>query len=190
MHLGGIVNDFLAQCICELHTGTPPRFTVEQRAAVNCAAQHLFKAHRLCAQLQFVTAVIFGLAAFVFDGVRQPQPFVPGKRNALRTAPEFNHIALTAQPERKGIYAQTAGNDSVAAALAETFVMRTLVHQFALDSAKIFRPLLLNVYQRPLPPAEAEVLQAGDHQAVVRLVHHESLSQVTPSGIFSATVTV
>ena len=115
---------------------------------------------------------------------------MPGKRNALRTAPEFNNIALTAQAERKGVYAQTAGNDRVAAALAETFVMRTLVHQFTLNRAKIFRPLLLNVYQRPLPPAEAEVLQAGDHQAVIRLVHHESLSQVTPSGIFSATVTV
>ena len=109
---------------------------------------------------------------------------------ALRTAPEFNNIALTAQAESERVDAQTARDDRVAAALAKALIVCALVHDLTFDSAEILRPLLLDMYQCPLPTAEAKMLQAGDHQAIVRLVHYDSLSQVTPSGMLSLTVTV
>ena len=112
------------------------------------------------------------------------------ERYALRAALEFYNVALTAQAESERVDAQTARDDRVAAALAKALIMRALMHDFPFDSAEILRPLLLNMYQCPLSAAEAKMLQAGDHQAIVRLVHYDSLSQVTPSGMLSLTVTV
>ena len=65
-----------------------------------------------------------------------------------------------------------------------------LMQKRALRGAQILRPLLLDMDQCPLPPAEPEVLQAGDHQAVVGIIHYDFRSQCTPSGSVSATVTV
>ena len=115
---------------------------------------------------------------------------MPVHRNALRAALELDDVALPAQTEGEGVYTQTARYDRVAAAFTQALIMRALMHKLTLDRAKVFRPLLLDVYQRPLSPAETEMLQPGDHQTIVRLVHYDSLSQVTPSGMCSSTVTV
>lgn len=64
------------------------------------------------------------------------------------------------------------------------------VVQLPFGGAQIFRPLLLQVDQCPLTAAEGKVLDAGHQQVVVRRVHQLNLSQVTPSGRVSATVTV
>ena len=65
------------------------------------------------------------------------------------------------------------------------------VKKVALHGAQVFRPLVFNVDQRPLPPAEGEVLQAGELEEVLVPVHgHPIRVQVTPAGrAASSTVT-
>lgn len=64
------------------------------------------------------------------------------------------------------------------------------VVELAFDGAAVLRPLLLQMDERPLAAAEAKVLDARQGQPVVCAAHQDSLSQVTPSGRVSATVTV
>lgn len=46
----------------------------------------------------------------------------------------------------------------------------------------VFRPLVFRTDQRPLPAAEAEMLNAGELELVGFPVHQCILVQVTPSG--------
>ena len=46
------------------------RLAVKERPRRNRYAEHLLQADRLCAELDFVGPVRFGLVAFVFDGER------------------------------------------------------------------------------------------------------------------------
>ena len=110
-----------------------------------------------------------------------PQPVVPMQRNALRAALELNDVALPAQTEGEGVYTQTARYDRIAAAFTQAPVMRALMHKLALDRAKVFCPLLLDVYQRPLSPAEAEMLQSGDHQTIVLVIFHQLFRESAPA---------
>ena len=77
--------------------------------------------------------------------------------------------------------------DRAPASWAET-VVAALMQQMPLGGPKVFGPLLLQVDQSPLTPAEGKVLNAGYHQITVG-VHQASLSQVTPAGIWLSTVT-
>ena len=45
------------------------------------------------------------------------------------------------------------------AALKQRLVVRALVHELPLHRTHVFRPLLLDMNQRPLPAAEREMLQ-------------------------------
>ena len=60
----------------------------------------------------------------------------------------------------------------------------------SLNRPQIFRPLLFDMNERPLPPAETEVLQSGNHQALIRRIHYDLLSQRTPSGRSASTQTI
>ena len=117
------------------------------------------------------------MTALVLDRVRQPQPVMSVQRDALRIAAKLHNVALAAETERQRINAQTARDDPVAAALAQLLIMGALVQKRALSRTQILRPLLLNVDQCPLPPAKPEVLQTGDHQAVVGVIHRRSLPE-------------
>lgn len=70
--------------------------------------------------------------------------------------------------------------------------MGPLVHEGAVRGAKVFRPLVLHMDQRPLPPAEFEVLKAGELEVVLlKILAHPMRVQVTPEGMApSSTVTV
>lgn len=46
------------------------------------------------------------------------------------------------------------------------------MQDMALYSQKVVVPLLLNVYQRPLPGTEPEVLNSREHKHIVIAVHH------------------
>ena len=84
----------------------------------------------------------------------------------------------------------STGDEQIFAALGLGVVVAAGVVQLPFGGAQIFRPLLLQVNQCPLTAAEGKVLDAGHQQVVVRRVHQLNLSQVTPSGRVSATVTV
>ena len=61
--------------------------------------------------------------------------------------------------------------------------MGALMKQMSLNGAQIFRPLPLDVDQRPLAAAEGEVLQPGQSKIVFLLPDgHTICVQDTPSG--------
>ena len=69
--------------------------------------------------------------------------------------------------------------------------MGILVHEGAIHCAKIFRPLVFNVDQRPTPTAEFEVLETGELEEILLRIDHPIRVQVTPAGrCSSSTVTV
>ena len=66
--------------------------------------------------------------------------------------------------------------------------MGPLMFQTALRRPEIFLPLLFQVDQCPLPPAEGKMLDTG-HREII-FFHQPILWQLTPAGIASSTVTV
>ena len=62
--------------------------------------------------------------------------------------------------------------------------MGALMKQMSLNGAQIFRPLPLDVDQRPLAAAEGEVLQAGEEEPLLLgIVGYPIRVQVTPAGM-------
>ena len=69
--------------------------------------------------------------------------------------------------------------------------MGVFVKNRPVGGAKVLRPLVFDVDERPLPPTEPVMLQAGEQEEVVVSVDHPIRVQVTPWGSWSsATVTV
>ena len=66
--------------------------------------------------------------------------------------------------------------------LPEGSIVCAAVQQAAFYSTEIFPPLLLQMDQRPLPPAEREVLQTGEGEEVLLTINHPIRTQVTPEG--------
>ena len=127
----------------------------------------------------------------IFHGVGKPRAFFSAERYAPRIiASELHHVALPRKPQRERLNAKAADDEQIAPRLTQLLVVRALMQKISLHRAQIFRPLLLDVNECPLPPAEPKMLQTRDHQAVVRAVHYDLLSQCTPSGRGSETVTV
>ena len=103
----------------------------------------------------------------------------------------FQHVALAGNAQRWRSDADAAGDVQIAAALLKARVVGIAVHQRAVHGAEIFRPLLLDVNQRPLAAAEFEVLQPGQQEIGFFCVIHHIRMQLTPSGSrASSTVTL
>ena len=68
--------------------------------------------------------------------------------------------------------------------------MGALMKQMSLNGAQIFRPLPLDVDQRPLAAAEGKVLKAGEGEKLLLTEVHPIRRQVIPAGrAASSTVT-
>ena len=102
---------------------------------------------------------------------------------------KFYNIADAGQPQAMADYPHAAHNQKITALFTKRIIMAAFVQQMTFDRAQVFGPLLLQMDQRPLPPAEAEMLDARHHQVIVS-VHQANLSQVTPSGRLSSTQTL
>ena len=177
MHLRGVCAHLFPEIRREGHAHAPARFTIKECAVRDLAAEHFLQAHGLGAQLQLVAAVLFGVAALILDRIGQPCALVSVQRHAAVIPAKLHDVALTGEAERQRVNAQAARDDRVAAALAQLLIVGALVQKRALRGAQVLCPLLLDMDQRPLPPAEPEVLQAGDHQAVVGVIHRQSLPE-------------
>ena len=78
---------------------------------------------------------------------------------------------------------EAAKDERIAAALAGGFIVGATVQKAALHRAQVFLPLVFDINQRPLPPAEGEVLQAGQLEKVFVAIHrHPMRVQVMPAG--------
>lgn len=106
-----------------------------------------------------IAHILLRRAALILHGIRQPQAVLSGQRYAMRVvAAELHHVALSGQPQRQRLHAQPTDDEQIAPRLAQLLVVRPLVEKISFHRAHVLRPLLLNVNERPLPPAKPEML--------------------------------
>ena len=131
------------------------------------------------------------LSPLVLHGVWLPQPLPAFERNADLAPVKLQHIAGTGHTQCPGKNTHITGDEEVSPALEKPAVVGVFVEDRSVSGAEIFRPLILNVDERPLAAAELEVLQTGELKEIILGIDHPIRVQVTPSGSFSSsTVTV
>ena len=175
MHLRQKSRYLPSQLWCEVHLGTAAWLTVVQRAARNLAAEHFFKAHRLSAELKRILCVLFWFPTLVLYGIGQPQPLTPFERDTDFTPVKFQHVARAGNAERTRENTHIARDDEISSAFRKRAVVGIFVKDRSVSGAEIFRPLVLNVNERPLAAAELEVLQTGELEEVLLIKVHQSL---------------
>ena len=124
----------------------------------------------------------FGLSPFILHGIRLPKTLLPLKRYAFGGGVEFHHVALAGKPQLMGDHLQSPEDQRIAPPLPGRPVVGSAVEKAALHSPQVLLPLLLQMDQCPLPPAEREVLQAGEREEVLRGEGHPMRVQVMPAG--------
>lgn len=104
---------------------------------------------------------------------------------------EFHHITGAGNTKRRGKDVHVPGDQQVAPSLFLPGIMGLFVHDRSVGGPPIFRPLVFNVDQRPLPAAELEMLEPGELEVVLLWIDHPIRVTVMPAGrADSSTVTV
>lgn len=170
VHAGGEGFGAGAKLRGELDLGSTARLTVEECAIADFATKHFFEAEGLGAELDFVAGVAFGFAAFVFDGEGSPQTGEVGEWDAVGGLVEFDDVGLTGEAELEGVEAEAAGGADTWATFG-TWGVGAFVEDAPFGSEAIFLPQLFDVDKPPLPLTEEEVLEAGEWEEVVFVVH-------------------
>jgi hypothetical protein len=183
-HTGHLFAQFLSQ----FHLLAAADFAVVERAALNRAAEHFLQTHGLAAELQAVDVVVLGPAPLVLHGERLPKPLSAPKRNAARVGGELHDVAAAGYAEARGLDAQSPNRQNIAAFFGKALVVRPLVQQLPLDRPHVFRPLLFKADERPLPPAEREMLQIRKRKKIVLRINHSFTVTVTPAGIAALSI--
>ena len=163
-------------------------FGVKKGAAGNLADQHLLQGHCLRTELQAVGVVLLRGAVFILHRHGEPAALLSLQRDTIRVGAELHHIAGPGQAQPVADDPHAAHRQQVTPLFPKGIVVAPFMQQLPLDGAQVFGPLLFEVNQRPLPPAKAEVLDAG-HQQVVVCIHQDNLSQLTPAGRVSSSQT-
>ena len=159
MHLFEHLSDLCAQFRGEGHLLPPADFAVVQGSFRDVTAQHGFQTHSLPAQLEGVACVLPGFSPLVLHRIGLPQPILSGKRDAGAAPVVFQHITLAGDTQFRGIDADAPLNLHISPAFRKRPVVGVFMHQRAVHRAVVFRPLVLDVNQRPLAAAEGKVLQ-------------------------------
>lgn len=167
-----------AQLFVEDHRHPAVTRPIEERAVRHVRFESLFEAHRLRAELHFVSEEILHAAAFELDGKRAHS----GGRKWIfaqfdRIGPAHDAESFTTQDH--------AAHDPRAATKISARQIGSLVEDPSRRSCGIFLPDPLNMDERCLPLAVNEVLQAGQRHEIVSLARsrQEAISIVsTPDG--------
>ena len=160
MHLRRIRFDLFPKFRDKVDTDAAFRLAVKERSFRDLTAEHLLQTDCLCTKLKLIAAILFRLAALIFDRIRPPASFPSMQRNSAVIADKLDHIAFSVQPEPKRKDPQTPGNKQIAPAFGKLLIMSTLMKDIAFNSSEIFCPLLLDVDQRPLPFAKVKMLES------------------------------
>ena len=88
---------------------------------------------------------------------------------------ELQHIAGAGHTQRLGKNTHITGDEEVSPALEKPTVVGVFVEDRPVGGAGIFRPLILNMDERPLAAAELEVLQTGELKEIILIKVHQSL---------------
>src|SRR5690606_41730553 len=93
------------------------------------------------------------------------------------------HHAAPGPCQRARGHGNRPGPDHVSPSCGEERIICPVVHDAPFGSERIPLPLLLDIDQRPLPPAEYEVLNAGELQPVFGMIFAHNISMnSTPAG--------
>jgi hypothetical protein len=123
------------------------------------------------------------MSSLILHGIREPAPFASGEDDAVFPRAEFNNIAASGHAEDRRLYPESANCEYAAALFREIFVVGAFVQDISLDRIQVIGPLLLEMYECPLPAAEGEVLYAGELQILVLGIGHPIVVTVTPEGM-------
>ena len=98
---------------------------------------------------------------------------------------EFHHVAGSRQAQGRRKHPQAPDREQVPTAFPEALLMGPLVKQHSFRGPQVLRPLLFQVDKRPLPWAEAIVLEAGNLQIILLRdgLHVDSSSFCVDSGM-------
>ena len=175
MHLFNESAHLLPQLGDEINFRAPSRLTVIERAAWDLAAEHFFEAHRLTAELKRVLRALFRLSALILHRIWLPQALAILEWDSPLIPAKFKHVARARHTERAGENAHIPRDEKVSPAFGERAVVRVFVQDRAIRRAVVFRPLVFDVDERPLPATELQVLQAGKLEKVLVVKVHRLL---------------
>ena len=85
---------------------------------------------------------------------------------------EFHHVALAGKPQLMGDHLQSPEDQGIAPPLPGRLVVASAMEKAPSTVRRFSLPLLLQMDQCPLPPAEREVLQTGEGEEVLRKINH------------------
>ena len=87
-----------------------------------------------------------------------------GKRNPRIGADILDDVSDAGEPEAVRDERERPGNDNISPAFVEEWIVDPFMHEASLLGPEVLAPLLLDMDQRPLPPAEPEVLDARQQE--------------------------
>ena len=148
----------LFQLAIELDLRPPVAFAVIERAAGHLDPEHFLQAKRLRAELHLVGSMGFRFA-----------PLVLHRQNPA-VGVEFDDVTLAGNSQPQRAHRHPAGDPDARARLVRA-VVSPGVHDFSLGGEFVFRPSLLDMDQRALPRAIQPVLERGDGNELVLVVH-------------------
>ena len=174
MHLAGTLADDVAQTRCYLHVLSASGLGIEDDSTGDMDGVKLFDTDSLCRKLHFVHLMALRLAMFVFDRNGQPSSFISRMGDAVCFVigrQKFYRISYAVESELARGDADGTQCYVVSAFLSIERVVNMLVQQLAFNRELIVIPLLLKVYECPLPGAEPEVLYPRQHEHFVFAIH-------------------
>jgi hypothetical protein len=193
VHLIGKSDNMALQFIRDLQVLPPADLIVIEIRLIDPDPEHLFEAHGLCAKLDFIALIDLRLATLVLDWLHQPPAFMIWNRDTGIRPGVFDHISDPGQTERVRDKGKCSGDDNISPGLIEERIINPLMNEAPFLRAEILLPLLLDMDQCPLPPAETKMLDTGQReQFVIRIAipaHNFSMIS-TPFGTSLATVTL
>lgn len=177
IHFGGHALCFFPQSRGQFHHLPTVRFCIKQGSGVNLTNQHFFQCHSLRTKLKPVCVIFFAVPVFILHGQGAPCSVPSLQWNSVRVSMKFHHIAYAAQLQFPADNPHSADRQQVSPLFGLIFVVAALVFQLSIDGTDIFSSLMFQMNQCPLAAAKTKMLNAGDGQIIVGILHYCILSQ-------------
>ena len=160
MHFGGRLPGFAAQFRRQSDHFPPVRLGVKQCGGLNPADKHLLQRHALRTELKPVRVALLAVPVLVFHRHGLPSALPALQTNPFRVGAEFHNVADSAESQLTADHPHPPHNQQIAPFLHLGLVMTALVVQLPLCGAGVFRPLLLQMNECPLPPTKKKMLNS------------------------------
>ncbi len=160
MHFQKILFYSISQRVINYNLFPVPRLAVKNGALCDAGIQHFFQAYYLGSKLQYINFCLFRSALLILNWVHLKKSTMAMKHNAIICSAKLNNIARATHTHCSRMNRESPNDNDILSLLRQITIMCILMHQFAFHCMYILLPLLLNVNQRPLPPAKSIVLDA------------------------------